>query len=326
MSQNQLPLFEEKSAPVDAQDDLRRPYWLAALKNVNSIGNKRTILLVEHFKSASRLMNASKEEIASVIGKKDVDLESLEPQKPFTDDEMKLTSFYEEDYPAGLRDLDDAPVFLWYKGELPKQKAIAIVGTRNIDEWGISTTHKLAKLAGDCGFVVISGLALGVDTEAHKGCLESGSPTVAILACDVRFPTPKANKDLAEEIINRGGCIVAEVPPGTQTESHALISRNRLQAAWAQSLLVTQCGIPSGTLHTVRFALELHRPVAVLRPPADARGEQYAGNWNLTEDYKFDSRILGGSKSFQENVQSRITGADSVIASQSEFEKFLADV
>lgn len=326
MSEYQLPLFEDNSAPVEAEDDLRRPEWLAALKKVNSIGNKRTILLVEHFKSASQLMKAPKEEIASVIGKRDVDLSSLVPQKPFAHDEMKLTSFYEEDFPAGLRDLEDAPLFLWYRGEIPKQKAIAIVGTRNIDDWGISTTQKLAKMAGDSGFVVVSGLALGVDTEAHKGCLESSSPTVAILACDVRFPTPKANKELAEEIINRGGCLVAEVPPGTETESHALISRNRLQAAWAQSLLVTQCGIPSGTLHTVRFAMELHRSVAVLRPPAGARGEQYAGNWNLTEDYKFDSRILGGSKSFQEKVQSRITGADSVIASQSEFEKFLADV
>jgi DNA processing protein len=239
---------------------------------------------------------------------------------------MMLTSYYEVDYPTGLRDLDDAPLFLWYRGNIPTQKAMAIVGTRNIDPWGISTTRQLAKMAGDSGFVVVSGLALGVDTEAHRGCLESGMPTVAILACDVRFPTPKANKALSEEIVNSGGCLIAEVPPGTETESHALVSRNRLQAAWAETLLVTQCGIPSGTLHTVRFAMELHRPVAVLRPPADARGEQYAGNWNLTEDYKFDSRILGGTKSFQDSVQSRITGADTVVGSVSEFEKFLEDV
>jgi DNA processing protein len=326
MNEGQLPFFDAAPEPSNSQDDLRRPEWLAALKNVNSIGNKRAILLVEYFKSASRLIDASNEEIASVIGKKDVDLTHLKPITPFTSDDMKMTSYYEEDYPAGLRDLEDAPLFLWYRGQIPKQKAIAIVGTRNIDEWGISTTRKLAKMAGDSGFVVVSGLALGVDTEAHKGCLESVTPTVAILACDVRFPTPKANKELSEEIVRRGGCVIAEVPPGTETESHALVSRNRLQAAWAETLLVTQCGIPSGTLHTVRFAMELQRPVAVLRPPAEARGEQYAGNWNLAEDYKFDSRILGGSKSFQEKVQGRVTGADKVISSISEFEKYLEDV
>lgn len=326
MNDDQLPLFELGGEPIISEDDLRRPEWLTALKNVKSIGNKRTILLVEHFKSASRLIVATRDEIASVIGKKDIDLTQLLPIQPTNNGEMNMTSYYEEDYPSGLRDLDDAPLFLWYRGEIPKQKAMAIVGTRNIDEWGVSTTRKLAKIAGEAGVVVVSGLAHGVDTEAHKGCLDSGTPTVAILACDVRFPTPKANKELAEEIIKSGGCLIAEVPPGTETESHALVSRNRLQAAWGRSLLVTQCGIPSGTLHTVRFAMELNRPVVVLRPPPNAMGEQYAGNWNLTEDHKFDSRILGGSKGFQEKVQSRMTGADIVIASESEFENFLANV
>jgi len=299
---------------------------LAAIKSVSSIGNKRTILLVEHFKSATSLLEATSEEIASVIGKKNLNLRHIEPAPLSSTDEMKMTSYYEEDYPAGLRDLDDAPLFLWYRGVIPRQKAIAIVGTRNIDDWGVSTTRKLAKMVGDSGVVVVSGLALGVDTEAHKGCLDSGTPTVAILACDVRFPTPNTNKQLSEEIINKGGCLIAEVPPGTETESHALVSRNRLQAAWAQSLLVTQCGIPSGTLHTVRFAMELHRPIAVLRPPAGAQGKQYAGNWNLTDDHEFDSSILGGSKRFQDQVRNRVTGADLVIGSQSEFESYLSNV
>jgi DNA protecting protein DprA len=326
LSSDQLPLFETGAEPTSKEDDLRQPQWLAAIKNVNSIGNKRTIALVEHFKSSTRLIEASEEEIATVIGKKGVVFSKLEPLRVSATQDSKITSYYADDYPAGLRDLDDAPLFLWYRGVIPQQKSIAIVGTRNADEWGANTTRKFSRMAGEAGFVVVSGLALGVDTQAHIGCLEAEMPTVAILACDVNSPTPKSNENLAEEIVNRGGCLIAEVPPGTVTESHALVSRNRLQAAWAKSLLVTQCGIPSGTLHTVRFAMELKRKVAVLRPPEVALGDQYAGNWNLTDDFRFDSRILGGSQKFQEKVQSRKTGADIVIGTQSEFEDYLKNV
>ncbi len=326
MSSEQIPLFEPVAWTMTPADDLRNPEWLAGIKNKKSIGNKRTILLVEYFKSAQRLISASPEEIATVIGLRGMVFADLEPM-PVTDhSEMTMMTFYDPDYPHGLRDLDDPPVFLWYRGSIPKQKAIAIVGTRNFDEWGRTTTRKLAKRVGEAGFVVVSGLALGVDTEAHKGCLDSGTPTVAILACDVRFPSPKANRDLAEQIINSGGCLIAEAVPGSQTENNALVARNRLQAAWAPSLLVTQCGIPSGTLHTVRFALELHRPVAVLRPPANSNNEQYAGNICLTEEYKFDSAVLGGPRKFQDKFKGRITGADIVINSQSDFEKYLASV
>ena len=209
---------------------------------------------------------------------------------------------------------------------IPTNKSLSIVGTRNADDWGRSTTRLLAKMCGEHGYTVVSGLALGIDTEAHLGCLESNSPTVAILACDVRFPTPKSNSTLAEDILEKGGCLIAEVPPGSETESFALVARNRLQAAWSQGLIVTQCGIPSGTLHTVRFALELGRKLIVLSPPIDAEGSQYAGNWNLVDEFKFDSRILGGTKKFQETVQVRKRGADISIGSISEFEKYLENV
>ena len=188
---------------------------------------------------------------------------------------------------------------------------------------GRNTTRALAKLAGEHNWIVVSGLALGIDTEAHIGCLESTAPTVAILACDVRAPSPKSNAALADQILEKGGCLIAEVPPGTTTEGHALVARNRLQAAWAKSVLVTQCGIPSGTLHTARFALELGRPLIVLEPPKGGIGDQYAGNLALTQEYKFDSRILGGSKKFQALFGSRSRGADISIGSLSQFEEYL---
>ncbi len=327
MTEGQLPFFEtSESAPINRADDLRDVSWLFALTRLEGIGNRRALQIVQHFKSAEVLRAASESEIASVVGKVKASFRNLEACNPLLDGDVSITTYFDAEYPPGLRDLSDPPLILWHRGSIPKQKSISIVGTRNIDDWGRSTTRKLAHMAGEAGFAVVSGLALGVDTEAHIGCLETTSPTVGILACDVRFPTPKSNAQLANQILEAGGCLIAEVPLGATTEAHSLIARNRLQAAWSQSLLVTQCGIPSGTLHTVRFALELERTLVVLKPPHEAKGEQYEGIRNLTDDYKFDSRILGGSKKFQESNQGKTRGADVMIGSISEFEKYLSNV
>ncbi len=324
-----MSFFDPESPPdgestvTPREDNLTQVEWLNGLLALEGIGNTKALLLAKRFKSYTQLISASEVELQSIIGKKYIDLEQLKKIPLEESEGVRTIGYFDDEYPTGLRDLSDAPAILWARGPVPKNKALSIVGTRNADSWGRDITERFAKLAGDNGFTIVSGLALGIDTSAHMGCLESKSPTVAILACDVRFPTPKSNIELAEQIIESGGCLISEVPFGTQTESHNLVARNRLQAAWSQGLIVTQCGIPSGTLHTVRFAMELQRKVVVLRPPANAEGEQYDGIRNLTEEFKFDSRILGGSKKFQRTVSSRIQGADLAIGSISEFEEYL---
>jgi DNA processing protein len=331
MDDAQLPLFsevEQGAHPkhVSAKDDLTTPEWLLGLMNVEGIGNKKALKLVQHFETYHRLSTATESEIQAVIGKNSIDFEKLEKVEVEFPDNVKIATYFDSEYPAGLRDLPDAPPILWYRGIIPTNKSLSIVGTRNPDEWGRTTTRLLAKMCGDLGLTVISGLATGIDTEAHLGCLESISPTVAILACDVRNPSPKSNSRLASDILEKGGCLIAEVPLGSVTESYSLVARNRLQAAWSQGLLVTQCGIPSGTLHTVRFALELGRKLIVLTPPAGAVGSQYDGNRNLVDEFSFDSRILGGSKKLQELLQMRKRGADLTIDSISQFENYLQNV
>ena len=311
MDDAQLPLFSEveqgaQPKHVSAKDDLTTPEWLLGLMNVEGIGNKKALKLVQHFETYHRLSTATESEIQAVIGKNSIDFEKLEKVEVEFPDNVKIATYFDSEYPAGLRDLPDAPPILWY--------------------WGRTTTRLLAKMCGDLGLTVISGLATGIDTEAHLGCLESISPTVAILACDVRNPSPKSNSRLASDILEKGGCLIAEVPLGSVTESYSLVARNRLQAAWSQGLLVTQCGIPSGTLHTVRFALELGRKLIVLTPPAGAVGSQYDGNRNLVDEFSFDSRILGGSKKLQELLQMRKRGADLTIDSISQFENYLQNV
>lgn len=327
MSDNQLPFFGEpdlgsEQSVIAPQDNLERPEWILALLALSGIGNKKALQLIKNFKSIENLRNAPSLEIQKVIGKTSINLEKLERVDASQPDDVKILTYFDPLYPSGIRDLEDPPPLLWYRGSVPEIKSVSIVGTRNPDEWGRKTTRLIARKSSEKGFAVVSGLALGIDTEAHKGCLEAEAPTIAILACDVRFPTPKSNRQLSEEIIERGGCLIAEVPLGSETESFALVARNRLQAAWGQSLIVTQCGIPSGTLHTVRNAIELGRQVVTVKPPEGAEGNQYEGNRHLIEESNFDVTFLGGSKKFRESLRNRTHGADLVLNSVSEIENY----
>lgn len=322
-----LPFYNsEKKKLTNSLESLKSIEWLLGLTALEGVGNRRALLLAEHFGDIDSLLAADKMEIAAVIGSVSVDFSRAKPLMPHLENDVHTVCYFDPEYPQGLKDLRDAPLVLWYRGSIPTGKSIAIVGTREADEWGKATTRKLAAMASEHGLSVISGLALGVDAEAHRGSLEGGGQTVAILACDVRYPTPKANHDLAEKIVQSGGCLIAEVPLGTETEGRNLVARNRLQAAWAQSLLVTQSGVPSGTLHTVRFALELKRRVLVLKAPPGAAGSLYAGNHALTQENAFDPEILKGTKKFVESMKGRTVGADISIGALSEFESFLENV
>lgn len=331
MSDYQLPFFAEsemtsKVSVIAPQDNLEEPEWILTLLGLKGIGNKKALQLISNFKSIQNLRSASSLEIQKVIGKTIVSFERLERSDASQPGDVKLLTYFDSLYPPGIRDLEDSPLLLWYRGTVPANKSVALVGTRNADQWGRNITRLIARKCGEKGLSVVSGLALGIDTEAHKGCLETSTPTIAILACDVRFPTPKSNTKLAEEIIQRGGCLIAEVPPGSETEPYALVARNRLQAAWGQRLIVTQCGIPSGTLHTIRNAIELGRQVVTEKPPEGSDGSQYEGNWHLLEKENFDATFLGGAKKFQELFRTRKHGADLVLNSVSEIEKYFENV
>lgn len=322
---DELPFFESPIEPQKsaAEQDLRQPEYIFALQSVPSLTNRKVLALIRHFKTFEDLIKASELELEQVASCGKIDFKGLRPKRPPTDEGINIVTFFSEEYPPGFRDLTDAPLLLWCRGKIPQERSISIVGTRDSDEFGEKITHRLSELAAAHDRVVVSGLALGIDTAAHAGCLAAGGKTVAILACDIRFPSPKSNVQLAEEILESNGCLMAEVPLGTQTQSGHLIARNRLQAAWSEALLVTQTGIPSGTLHTVRFALGLNRKLLVLKPPSNSSSGNYLGNDNLIHPFNFDVRILGGSKEFENRFRHRAPCADLVIKDESEFERFL---
>jgi DNA processing protein len=115
----------------------------------------------------------------------------------------------------------------------------------------------MAAAAAEAGQVVVSGLALGIDAAAHEGAVDAGGRTLAVLASAVDYPTPRANASLADEILDSGGWLISERPPGARVEPWSFPVRNRIVAALCGAVLVVEAGLQSGTLSTVREALRL---------------------------------------------------------------------
>jgi len=330
MSGHQASLFDD-SAPSSSGDDtndhsyeLGSASWLLGLMQIPGVGPKRAIELARKFQTADRLKGADPSEVSSLLRGAKVDFQTLYEMEPEIPDGVSITSYFAGDYPVGLRDLRDPPALLWYRGKLPGVPSTAIVGTRHPSGWGSELAYRLGFMAGELGIGVVSGLALGIDTAAHKGALASKGITVAVLACDVRYPTPGSNMALADTILEMGGCLIAEVPPGTETEARNLVARNRIQAALAKNLIMVECGIPSGTLHTVRFALEIGRALGVCMPSDHVVDpKQSAGNLALTSSSGCAPEILGGSKTFQKIVRNRKPCADVILDDAVSSKEFL---
>ena len=173
----------------------------------------------------------------------------------FSPDEMKYTQI--------IATIAKAPKRLWLIGDLPEQRrtSVAIVGTRKPSSYGRDVTYRLAAELASRGIVIISGLAFGVDSIAHRAALDVGGTTIAIMPCGLDHIAPASHRNLAIEIISKGGALLSEYAPGSITNKGNFIERNRLVSGLADGLLIIEAGVKSGTMHTANFALEQGRSV-----------------------------------------------------------------
>jgi DNA processing protein len=184
---------------------------------------------------------------------------------------VHVISYYDEAYPWRLRELRSAPNVLYARGNLALLKApraVAIVGTRQPTEFGVSATAVITRAFANDAFVTVSGLARGIDRVCALTSLEAGTPTVAVLGGGLDAISPTEHRLLAGEIVEAGGLLLAEHPHGTPTIGRQLVARNRLQSGLALALIVGQTPLTSGTMHTVRFAAEQGRPIYCAQPRA----------------------------------------------------------
>lgn len=168
--------------------------------------------------------------------------------------------------PERLRDLNDPPEALYVAGrlDLSERPVVAIVGARSCSPYGASIARTWATALAEKGVIILSGLARGIDGEAHRGALDVGGMTVAVMGCGIDRCYPAAHAALYDRIIAEGGAIVSEYEPGTPPAPWRFPARNRIVAALADAVLVVEARERSGALITADHAMELGRPVAAI--------------------------------------------------------------
>lgn len=168
-----------------------------------------------------------------------------------------LIDKFDERYPSKLRYLDDAPFFLFCKGDISllEGNTLSVVGSRKPSAYGKIVTERLVRDVADGGVVIVSGLAYGVDSIAHRKCLEVGGKTIAVLGGGINQIYPTNHVDLAREISEKG-LLVSEYSPNHKATKYTFPRRNRIIAGLGDGVLITEAGLGSGTTHTRDFALE----------------------------------------------------------------------
>jgi len=177
-------------------------------------------------------------------------------------------------YPVLLKLIADPPPILYIKGDgdiLNNIPTIAIIGTREATARGLETTRTIAYECARRGCVIVSGLAKGTDTAAHRGAIAAGGKTIAVFATPLDTVYPAENKKLAEQIWQEAGVLISEYPIGTETRKGFFVARDRIQSGISLGVIPVQTDINGGTMHTVRHAREQQRPLFCPVPPEEEK-------------------------------------------------------
>lgn len=259
---------------------MNRTEALVGLNKICDIASRRLETLLNYFKAPENILNASLEKLEAVQGigrniahqihavkKEDVDIEF----KLAKELNLQIITIYDEDYPHNLREIPGAPIVLYMKGQLkPEDKfSIAIVGSRRASFYGLSCAEKFASELSDYGFTIVSGMARGVDTAAHKGALKKGGRTIAVMGSGFSHIYPAENQELAEEI-SGNGAVISEFPIDTLPKKENFPRRNRIISGLSLGVLVVEAARNSGALITADFGLEQGREVFALPGKVDA--------------------------------------------------------
>lgn len=167
------------------------------------------------------------------------------------------------EYPKKLRNISDAPAILFLRGNTDclNRKTVAMVGSRNASVKGLNVTGRIAKELSEHGVCVVSGLADGIDSAAHRGCLKGGTPTVAVMGCGLDRVYPASNRTLYEDILEGDGLLISEYAPGEKPLGWHFPVRNRIISGLSDAVLMMECRVRSGSMTTVRHALDQGKDV-----------------------------------------------------------------
>jgi DNA processing protein len=251
------------------------PYFVA-LAATPGIGPIRFNLLLKHFKTAKAVWNASegvlqKALTPALLKQFIAHRETFNAKKYFTeisDKKIKIITIGDKSYPKILKEIPDPPPVLYVKGEIPEgERTMGVVGTRKMTGYGREVTEVLVRDLVNAGFTIISGLARGVDSYAHRVTVGNKGETIAVLGGGIDRVYPPENAKLAQEIANGSGAVISEFPLGMQPIPGNFPARNRIISGLSLGLLVTEAGEDSGSLITAGLAAEQGREVFAVPGP-----------------------------------------------------------
>ncbi|MCH2050681.1 MAG: DNA-processing protein DprA [Trichodesmium sp. ALOHA_ZT_67] len=270
-----------------------RAYWLA-WANISGLGPIALQKLKQKFNTLAIAWTSTPKELGQISGFGRHTIDKIVEERSRINPEQLLKQHIEKnpnfwtpadpDYPRLLQEIPTPPPLLYYRGIVDLQEilgitpTVGIVGTRNPSEYGRRWTRKISSILAKSGFTIVSGLAAGIDTEAHSACLEVGGRTVAVFGNGVDIVYPRQNKSLAEQVVKQG-LAVSEYPAGTKPNSKHFPQRNRIIAGLSRAVLIMEAPQKSGALITADMANEFCRDVYVL--PARLDDQKSYGSLQL---------------------------------------------
>lgn len=185
--------------------------------------------------------------------------------REYVSDGVEIVTFDNPNYPYILKEISTPPLCLYCKGDvgLLNSECFAVVGTRKPTDYGIVVGKQYCKAISDAGITIVSGLATGIDSVAHKTALENNGKTIAVLAGGLNHIYPQTNYNLAKTIEEKG-LLISEYPPNTKPLSYYFPVRNRIIAGLSKGVLVPEMGEKSGSMHTINYAIEFNREIFVV--------------------------------------------------------------
>lgn len=253
---------------------------LVGLNKICNIGTIRLKKLLEFFDKPENIFKAPKDKLVAVAGiggkianqirslkKEDISKEFDLVKKH----NLKIITLDDKDYPENLKNIPDPPIVLYVRGT-PKEEdkfSIAIVGSRRASFYGLSSAKEFAEELSNRGFTIVSGMARGIDTYAHKGALKRSARTIAVMGSGFNHIYPAENKELAEEI-TKNGVVISEFPMDERPLRQNFPRRNRVISGLSLGVLVVEAARNSGALITADFALEQAREVFALPGRVDS--------------------------------------------------------
>lgn len=250
---------------------------LRTLLSVDRIGPQKARSIISRFQSFDFIHRVSHQELMQTEGVSDELAKRIIKASRQYDEFLESTktllasleksnaqviTLWDEKYPHRLKNIYDPPLILYYKGILTPEpeNAIAIVGTREPTQYGRSAAERFAADLSKVGFTIVSGLARGIDSHAHRSVIKSGGRTIGVLGCGIDVVYPYENKPLYAEM-EKQGAIITEYPPGTKPDAVNFPKRNRIISGLSLGTLIVETGVTGGALHTANFALDQGREV-----------------------------------------------------------------